>query len=124
MKKFIFVLFLCCCAGVAYYVKNGSGNFNNIDWETVSAGKLKILIVLGADVNARNTNGTTPLMLAAARNQNPAVIETLIESGADVNARDQNGRTPLMWAKKYNKNNAILELLTKATIQNAGYAGQ
>ena len=116
MKKIIFVLFVCCLAGGAYFMANGgSKNFNAVDWENVSVAEVKFLIFFGADVNARNTYGITPLMLAASRNRNPAVVETLINAGADVNAKDQGGRTALMWARKHNKNSAVIDVLVNAT---------
>jgi ankyrin repeat protein len=47
---------------------------------------------LGADVNARDANGTTPLHNAAARGDNE-VIRYLVSKGADVMAVDRRGRT-------------------------------
>ena len=46
------------------------------------------LLERGADVNARDTDGTTPLV-AAAYDNNVEMARTLIEAGADVNAKDQ-----------------------------------
>ena len=53
-----------------------------------SAGAEEIarLIREGADVNAADARGVTPLMLAAENNSNPETLRTLIENGADVNA--------------------------------------
>ena len=45
----------------------------------------------GADVNARNKEGKTPLHLVADK----ALAQALIANGADINARDNNGCTPL-----------------------------
>ena len=56
----------------------------------------------GANVNARDGNGRTPLMYAAWNNVNPEVITTLIEAGADVNVANKNGDTPLMYAAQLN----------------------
>ena len=49
----------------------------------------------GADVNAKNKAGQTPLHEAAGRGHNKEVAALLITAGADVNARDANGMTPL-----------------------------
>jgi len=51
----------------------------------------------GADLNARNVWGRTPLM-EAAETGNLAVMTTLLEAGSDVHARDKYGMTPLMLA--------------------------
>lgn len=48
----------------------------------------------GADVNARDENGRTALMIAVHQNL-PKNTRTLIAAGADVNATDPYGDTPL-----------------------------
>jgi ankyrin repeat protein len=53
---------------------------------------VQYLVELGADVNARDMNGETPLHNAAARGDN-AVIKYLVSKGADVMAVDRKGRT-------------------------------
>ena len=56
----------------------------------------------GADVNARNKDGWTALMLAAGRvHHDSKVIASLVNAGADVNAKTQDGGTALMLAAKY-----------------------
>ena len=50
------------------------------------------LVEAGADVNARNVSGFTPLH-SAAENATPAAAHALIQAGAEVNSRG--GRTPL-----------------------------
>ncbi len=52
------------------------------------------LIDLGADVNAHDYSGCTPLHTACSRNYYE-IAQILIEHGADVNARDMIGDTPL-----------------------------
>jgi len=52
----------------------------------------KILIKYGADVNAVDHNGLTPLMYAA-RNGQENVRQMLIEAGADVEMKDRKGWT-------------------------------
>ena len=53
-----------------------------------------VLIEAGADVEARNGHGQTPLHLAAQGNK-PAVVSQLVGAGSDLDARDRNGNTPL-----------------------------
>ena len=61
---------------------------------------IRELISVGADVNARNTLGNTPLMFAAGNSSTPEIVELLLEKGADVNARSTDGWTPLMRAAR------------------------
>lgn len=57
----------------------------------------------GADVNAKNVKGQTPLHIAAENYGNSEVLTILIKAGADVNAKDNRGDTPLDWASRRNK---------------------
>jgi ankyrin repeat protein len=68
----------------------------------------------GADVNARQNGGMTPLMLAAGFNEDPEVATTLLEAGANVDAQNKNGETALMWAAQYNTNPEMIATLLKA----------
>ena len=76
--------------------------------------QLQAAIDQGADVNARNSSGVTPLMAAAGNNQNPEVITTLLRAGADIEARDGVGWTPLIYAALGNKNPEVTTALLKA----------
>lgn len=49
----------------------------------------------GANPNARNEYGMTPLHEAATRGRRYAIVKALIEAGADVNAKTVSGATPL-----------------------------
>ncbi len=51
----------------------------------------ELLIARGADVDARDKFGQTPLHRA----RNSAIAGLLIANGADINAKDNNGSTPL-----------------------------
>lgn len=66
------------------------------------------MIDLGADLNARDNNGDTPLFMAAYGNKNPEVIKALLEYGADVNIRDDSGKTALEYTYKNYRARKIL----------------
>ena len=51
----------------------------------------------GADVNATDERGSTPL-LEAARYGHDDIVRVLIAAGADVKAQDKDGKTALMLA--------------------------
>ena len=61
----------------------------------------------------RNEYAGTPLMFAAAFNQNPEVIETLIKYGAGVNDRSKYDMTTLMCAAGFNRNPRVIDTLIK-----------
>ena len=56
------------------------------------------LLALGANINARDQYGRTPLMYAAGENADLNRVDELIARGADVNAKSTAGWTPLMFA--------------------------
>lgn len=79
--------------------------------------QVKELIASGADVNARDRDGETPLIKAAWMNKSLWVNTALIEAGADVNAvgaASFHSYTPLTAAIRYNN----IEVMT--AIMNAG----
>ena len=55
----------------------------------------EILVAHGADLEARDSVGSTPLHAAAAHPELADVMEALLDLGADVNAVDNSGLTAL-----------------------------
>ncbi|MBI2880352.1 MAG: ankyrin repeat domain-containing protein [Candidatus Tectomicrobia bacterium] len=68
------------------------------------------LIIEGANVNAKDNHGWTPLMRAAAAGHTE-VVKVLMAAGADVNLKGENGETPLMAAAYYGHTGPLLRLL-------------
>jgi serine/threonine protein kinase len=65
------------------------------------------------DMNERNNYDSSPLMRAAALNQNPEIISILVKNGASINDKNKKGRTPLMFAAAFNSNPKIVKALIK-----------
>ena len=58
-----------------------------------------VLLHYGADINAKDENGLTPLHYAVRRNDQE-VVKVLLNEGANVNVKDNDGLTPLHFAKE------------------------
>jgi hypothetical protein len=63
-------------------------------WEAATSETVSDCLNAGADANAGNESGDTPLLLAAAYNSNPDVLTVLLDAGADATAVDAGGQTP------------------------------
>jgi ankyrin repeat protein len=69
---------------------------------------MKRLVEAGADVNATNRRGSTPLHWAIA---DEAKVRFLLDRGANVNTKQAEGRTPLYLATTLGSGHAIMRLL-------------
>ncbi len=62
-----------------------------------------MLLAQGADVNARDYMGWTPLMETAMNGADPALIKLLLDHGANVSARDPDGHTAFSYCISSNQ---------------------
>jgi ankyrin repeat protein len=67
------------------------------------------LINAGADVNARDVLGNTPLMYVSR--SNPEAIRIFANAGADVNAKNDSGKTSLMFAAQFSSDPQVITTL-------------
>lgn len=74
----------------------------------------QLLIVSGANINAKTNSGVTVLMLAAAGGS-LQLVDELIHRGADIHARDNSGKTALYWAADWG-NTEIIQLLAESGV--------
>ena len=65
---------------------------------------VKFLLAHGAEVDLRNKNGDTALLRDAGSDR--GIVNALIAGGADVNAKDKRGRTALIIAVSYSSDDA------------------
>ena len=74
-------------------------------------------LAAGADVNAKDRNGWTPLHWAAWGEKE--IIELLISAGAEVNVKNKSGFTPLHYAAGNSQKDTVELLIAKGTNVNA-----
>jgi ankyrin repeat protein len=72
--------------------------------------QMEVLLAQGAEVNARNAHGWTPLHVAAAGGD-PAVVALLLKHGADVHTQSHIGTTALDNATTRGGRKAVIDLL-------------
>lgn len=76
---------------------------------------IKELIAKGADINAHNEWGLTPIMLAAQYNRSVVVIKALLEAGADIHEAEPKYRSnALHLAADSTTNSKVIEVLLDA----------
>lgn len=121
MKSFsVFVLFFLSAFNAAAQTAGFTPLIEAVTKKTADEYVVTTLIRNGGDVNARDGQGRSVLMLSAMRNPHPAVIFALIKSGAKVNARTPDtGQTALFFAVRYNSNpDVVLTLLQNGADQD------
>jgi len=105
-------------SGLAKWRGPGGDSFLRHAVQSSAAGEelVRLFIEAGADVNAGDMFGITPLEEAAAR-RGPNIVSLLLDSGANINHRDKDGLSALNVAVKYGtKANADLLLARGADV--------
>jgi ankyrin repeat protein len=88
-----------------------------VRWGNIA--EVENLIANGANVNAKDKKGMTPLHASSISSSGSKnIAELLISKGANVNAKDKEGRTPLYAAVKYGSKDIVGLLLTKGADVN------
>ena len=72
---------------------------------------IQLLSEFGVNVNATNSEGITPLMVAAAKGCVP-IVQCLVNNGAAVNATDSKGSTALVFAARWGHLSVVSVLLS------------
>ncbi len=122
MKKLLLILAIFIFTISNAHAEKLFINFKNA--KTITVQQVETALKKGANVNARDTDGATPLMYASGYNPtvwdnsgyynpNPKIIELLLNHGANIHAKEKNGMTPLMVASEKNTNPKVIELLLK-----------
>ena len=88
------------------------------DTRSQRAAMAALLIESGANVQAVDRRGMTPLHVAAVKGRDE-LLELLITAKADIKANDSGGRTPLHYAAMYNHKGTIDWLTRKGADINA-----
>ena len=110
------------------FMKHWFFSWRKIDWNKSTPEKMlqkaKDLVRAGADVNARDEDGLTPLMYFAELGNKDAV-KFLIAHGANVNAKEEDGETALMHAAYYGYTDvADLLIKNKADVNDINVYGE
>ena len=110
-----------CATAAILFLTLGSSGFAaptaDAFFRTVKSGTapdVRQQIAEGADVNAADDDGWTPLMAAAGYNPRLEVIQLLITAGADVNAWDSTSMTALSWGAMRTSNPRVISVILEA----------
>jgi tetratricopeptide (TPR) repeat protein len=74
---------------------------------------VQLLLDKGANIEARNEDGNTLLMLAVHMDAHKEFVQMLLDKGVDIDAKDKAGNTALDLAKRW-KHSALADLLEQA----------
>ena len=69
---------------------------------------IRLLLKKGADINARNKDGNTALLISSSKNHDlDFITEFLVKNGADINVKNSEGATALIIASEKGHLNAV-----------------
>ena len=91
------------CADWPAAVSKPSTNSLRPFFEAAEASDVVRCLQAGADPNARDEDGETPLHAAAENIANPSVIAVLLDAGADPKVLDNDGKLPFDYAEDNEK---------------------
>ena len=115
--RMLSILFLAVLIPLTGYTADLDSDLINAvlqaDTATVSA-----LLATGSDVNAKNRDGETVLILAAKYGYTD-VVKALLAKGAEVNAKSREGQTALLLAANNGHADVVKTLLAKGAEVNA-----
>lgn len=87
-------------------------------WGIHDEAKVRLLVTRGANVNAKQADGRTPLYQAASLGNGTSTVRFLLDKGADPNVANAGGQTPLMAAASRGNVEVLSILLAKSVNVN------
>jgi hypothetical protein len=64
---------------------------------------VSLLVEKGAEIEVRDKDGWTPLMVAAGYSSTPEIVTLLLAKGADALAKDEDGKKAIDYAQQNDK---------------------
>ena len=119
MKRILFSI-VCIFLIPAIFAEAGISDNNANLIQTAEKGNLsavQTVLIQGADVNAKNVNYVTALMMASDKGF-IEIVKLLLDKGADVNATKENNVTALMIASDKGRIDIVKLLLQKGADVN------